>query len=63
MPNEEWFCKLSTEEKAEWITEQINKAVGLALHDAEICDGDVNEDDYMNSAEDWEYWLKEEHKE
>lgn len=59
--NEEWFCQLSTIEKSEWITDQINKAVGLALHDAEMCDGDVNEDDYMNSADDWVQWLKEKH--
>ena len=61
--NEEWFCQLSTEEKAEWIANDINERVKLALHDSELNDGDVDADYYMEDADDWSEWLKQPHKE
>lgn len=57
--NEEWFCQLSTEEKAEWITDKINTKLRMALHDAELYDGNVNENEYMENEDEWLEWLKE----
>lgn len=61
--NEDWFCSLPTEEKAEWIANDINERVKLALHDSELNDGDVDADYYMEDADDWSEWLKQPHKE
>ena len=60
--NEEWFDSLTTEEKAEWITNKINAKLRMALHDAELYDGDVDEKEYMENEDEWVEWLKEEHK-
>ena len=53
MTNEEWFCQLSTEEKAKWITENLSV----------YADEWVKKDDKLLLKETWERWLKEKHDE
>ena len=49
--NEEWFCALSTEEKAETLSNVIRKAwIGY-----------VSKECNVDSWEFWEKWLKEKH--
>lgn len=50
--NEEWFCRLSTEEKAEFFANIYPKSVGEAL--IKISNGDKDR---------WLEWLKQPHKE
>ena len=50
MTNEEWFCQLPTEEKADFLANSYPKSVGEAL--IKISNGD---------KENWVKWLKEEH--
>ena len=50
--NEEWFCQLPTEEKADFLANSYPKSVGEAL--IKISNGD---------KEKWVKWLKEEHHE
>ena len=52
MTNEEWFCGLSTEDKAKWIAYQIYYATKCDVH---------NENRKNWSVTDWEMWLKEKH--
>lgn len=52
MTNEEWFCSLSTEEKAKWITENLSV----------YADEWVKKDDKLLLKETWERWLQEEHQ-
>ena len=61
LTNKEWFDSLTTEEKAEWITDKINAKLRMALHDAELYDGDVNENEYMENEDEWVEWLKKPH--
>ena len=46
MTNEEWFCSLSTEEKAKWLE---NKMTWAAQEQGTF------------TAKGWEKWLKEKH--
>ena len=50
--NEEWFCQLSTEEKAEWITENITV----------YADDWVKSDEKLLNPATWVEWLKEKHE-
>ena len=50
LTNEEWFCQLPTEEKADFLANSYPKSVGEAL--IKISNGD---------KEKWVKWLKEEH--
>jgi len=61
--NEEWFDSLTTEEKAEWITNKINAKLRMALHDAELYPDDINENEYMENEDEWVEWLKQPHTE
>ena len=60
--NDQWRKTCSAEEFAEWITDKINAKVGMALHDAELYDGYVNENEYMENEDEWLDWLNEVHK-
>ena len=51
--NEEWFCGLSTEEKAKWIAYQIYYAAKCDVYSE-------NRKDW--SSKDWEMWLKQPHR-
>ena len=54
MTNEEWFCSLSTEEKAKW----------LNSHSKFIYDcGQKQIIPKVLYEEDWEWWLKQQHRE
>ena len=59
--NEEWLQTCSAEEFAEWITDKINAKLRMVLHDAELYDGDVNENEYMENENEWVKWLKQPH--
>ena len=48
---EEWFCRLSTEEKAKWITENLSV----------YADDWVKRDEKLLNPATWEEWLKEKH--
>lgn len=48
MTNEEWFCQLSTEKKAEWLEEKMTWAA---------------QEQGTFTAKGWEKWLKEIHHE
>jgi hypothetical protein len=61
--NEEWRKTCSAEEFAEWIADKINAKLRMALHDAELYDGDVDEKEYMENEDEWLEWLKEKHDE
>ena len=63
LTEQEWLQTCTTEQLAEWIVNEINERVKLALHDSELNDGDVNSDDYMEDSDDWVEWLKQPHKE
>lgn len=52
MTNEEWFCTLSTEEKAKWITENITV----------YADDWVKSDEKLLNPATWVEWLKEKHE-
>ena len=52
MTNEEWFCNLSTEEKAKWITENITV----------YADDWVKSDEKLLNPATWVEWLKEKHE-
>lgn len=51
LTNEEWFTSLSTEEKAEWITENITV----------YADDWVKSDEKLLNPATWVDWLKEKH--
>ena len=51
MTKEEWFCQLSTEEKAKWITENLSV----------YADSWVKRDEKLLNPVTWEKWLKEKH--
>ena len=57
--NEEWFCQLNTEDKAEWLAE--NKDENLCF----ICKTHCNPDNGcpMSAKDIWYAWLKEKHNE
>jgi DnaJ-class molecular chaperone len=57
--NDEWRKTCSAEEFAEWIADKINAKLRMALHDAELYDGDVNENEYMENEDEWVEWLKQ----
>ena len=48
MTNEEWFCQLSTEEKAKWLEEKMTWAA---------------QEQGTFTAKGWAKWLKQPHKE
>ena len=52
MTNEEWFCQLSTEEKAKWITENLSV----------YADSWVKRDEKLLNPATWVDWLNEVHK-
>lgn len=52
MTNEEWFCGLSTEEKAKWITENLSV----------YADDWVKRDEKLLNPVTWVGWLKEKHE-
>ena len=52
MTNEEWFCQLSTEEKAEWVTKNLSV----------YADDWVKSDEKLLSPATWVDWLNEVHK-
>lgn len=54
MTNEEWFCQLSTEEKAKWLSQRSQILYDCGQRD--VFPKNMYE-------EDWEYWLKEKHHE
>ena len=61
MTNEEWRKTCSAEEFAEWITDKINAKLRMALNDAYLYDGDVDEKEYMEKEDEWVEWLKQPH--
>jgi len=58
---QEYIQTCTTEQLAEWIANEINERVKLALHNSELNDGDVDADYYMEDADDWSEWLKQPH--
>ena len=52
MTNEEWFCGLSTEEKAKWIATQCGNAVMESTYDVSK----------LRKKRYWVEWLKQPHK-
>ena len=54
MTNEEWFCGLSTEEKAKWLSRNSKFMYGC---------GRMETTPKIMYEEDWEWWLKEKHDE
>ena len=54
LTNEAWFCGLSTEEKAKWLSQRSQ-----ILYDC----GQRDVFPKTMYEEDWEYWLKEKHHE
>ena len=50
--NEEWFCTLSTEEKAKWLSRNSKFMYGC---------GRMETTPKVMYEEDWEWWLKEIH--
>ena len=52
MTNEEWFCGLSTEEKAEWVTKNLSV----------YADDWVKSDEKLLNPATWVDWLNEVHK-
>lgn len=50
--NEEWFCNLSTEEKAEWVTKNLSV----------YADDWVKSDEKLLNPATWVDWLKEIHE-
>ena len=54
MTNEEWFCNLSTEEKAEWLSKHFH--CGDCIFEEPMCGGEY---DGCKSA--FVEWLKEKH--
>ena len=53
MTNEQWFCGLSTEDKAKWLSQRSQ-----ILYDC----GQRDVFPKIMYEEDWEYWLKEKHE-
>ena len=53
MTNEEWFCQLSTEEKAKWLSHNSKFMYGC---------GRMETTPKIMYEEDWEWWLKEKHQ-
>ena len=51
MTTEEWFCQLSTEEKAKWITENLSV----------YADSWVKSDEKLLNPATWVEWLKQPH--
>ena len=60
---QEYIQTCDTEQLAKWITDKINAKLRMALHDAELYDGDVNENEYMENEDEWVEWLKQPHRE
>ncbi len=52
MTNEQWFCSLSTEEKAKWLSKQSQFMYNC---------GEKQTIPKTMYEEDWEWWLKEKH--
>ena len=52
MTNEEWFCQLTTEEKAKWLSRTSKFMYGC---------GRMETTPKVMYEEDWEMWLKEIH--
>ena len=52
LTNEEWFCGLSTEEKAKWLSQRSE-----ILYDC----GQRDVFPKIMYEEDWEWWLKQPH--
>ena len=52
MTNEEWFCQLTTEEKAKWLSRNSKFMYGC---------GRMETTPKVMYEEDWEMWLKEIH--
>ena len=50
--NEEWFCSLTTKEKAEWITDNLSV----------YADDWVKKDEKLLNPATWESWLNEKHR-
>ena len=68
LTNEEWFCSLDTEQKAEWLTN--SGFLTCTLRDCEDCKYyDKNNDDCIDGYEAthdkqmWVEWLKQPHRE
>jgi len=51
--NEEWFCQLSTEEKAKWIAQQCKNTLNEYINEDALS---------RTNYKFWENWLKEIHE-
>lgn len=60
--NEEWFCDLSTEEKAKWLKESFDKCCKCALKQYDQR-GECPFGRCRNGINEYKEWLKEKHTE
>ena len=55
LTNEDWFCSLSTEEKAEWLSKHFH--CGDCIFEKPVCCGE-----YDGCKSEFVKWLKEKHE-
>ena len=61
--NEEWFCGLSTEEKADWLDKVAENCCQICDEtNKTICRSNIAWGCKFESKQAWESWLKEVHK-
>lgn len=61
--NEEWFCELSTEEKAEWLDKVAENCCQICDEEnRELCRGNIATGCKFENAKKWELWLKQPHE-
>lgn len=63
MTNEEWFCSLSTEEKAEWLGDKLDYCQIMWYWACDKCTWSKKHESCMNDKEKWLEWLNQPHKE
>ena len=62
MTNEEWFCGLSTEEKAKWLDKVAENCCQICDEEnREICRSHIAWGCKFENAKKWEKWLKQPH--
>ena len=59
--NEEWFTSLSTEEKAEWLSEKLDYCQIMWYWACDKCTWSKKHESCMNDKEKWLEWLKQPH--
>lgn len=60
--NEEWFCSLSTEEKAKWLDKVAENCCQICDEEnRELCRGNIAIGCKFENAKKWELWLKQPH--